>query len=148
MTSGINILIIRKARLSDLNTIKQLVDQHKQELGFVMRPALQRSIESKEINVAVDINSQMIGFLHYHHRRDGQTTIYNIAVDRNSRLLGIASKLIKSLERECKINKQTKIFLKCPQELPANKFYQSYGFDDLGTEEGKHRKLSIWSLSV
>jgi N-acetylglutamate synthase-like GNAT family acetyltransferase len=148
MTSGINNIIIRKAQVSDLNSIKSLVDQHKKELGFVIRPALQRSTESNEIDIAVDNNSQLIGFVHYRHRKDGQTTLYNIVVDSNWRRLGIASRLVQSLEKECKIKQQGKIFLKCPQELAANTFYTNYGFEEGDTQDGKHRALSIWTLKI
>lgn len=148
MTSGkTNNLTIRKATPADLDSIKVIADAHRQELGFVLRPALARSIMRGEILVAE--NSQgLIGFVEYHHRRDEQTTLYHIVVVANHRRQGVGEALIDALcDEALRLGKQV-IQLKCPADLPAQEFYARLEFDLLGQEEGKARPLTIWSLSL
>ncbi|XWX02493.1 GNAT family N-acetyltransferase [Aggregatilineales bacterium SYSU G02658] len=131
-----------KATLADLDGIKSLYDQHKRELGFVLRPSLVQAIESQELIIIA--NDGLLGAVHYHHRCDGQTTLYHIAVDSNKRQLGVGRSLVNALRNECKTLKMEKILLKCPVELPANAFYKALGFKLVITETGKHRQLNIW----
>src|SRR5690606_10426090 len=91
MTSGDNKLSFRKGELKDLDQSKQLVDQHKTELGFVIRGALLKSIESSELLVTIDDDDCLVGFVQYRHRLDGQTTLYNIVVNKANRDRGIGS---------------------------------------------------------
>lgn len=141
--------ILRKATLEDLDGIKILVDKHKNELGFVVRGALHRSIESSEIIVAVDeIEGNLVGFVHYRHRKDKQTTLYNIVVAQDKRRCGIGKLLLDSLAAEAINKEKESILLKCPIELPANDFYRHLGFKLDSTIEGKKKPLNIWSLSL
>lgn len=139
---------LRKATLQDLDAIKQLMDEHRNELGFVIRAALERSIISSEIIVAIGDNEELLGFVHYHHRRDGQTTIYNIVVRQVQRRQGIGRKLLDELKLEASNLQQQFMFLKCPEQLPANKFYRDYGFLLTETQKGKKRELSIWQIDI
>ena len=90
MTSGNTDLVVRRAVLADLDVIKIIADQNKNELGFIVRRALERSIEGNEMLVAVDDSDRLSGFLQYHHRRDGYITLYNIAVQFGSAPISIA----------------------------------------------------------
>lgn len=146
---GGNKMIFRKATVQDLNNIKALVDQHKLELGFVIRSALEKSIETAEIIVAVDNQTRtLVGFVQYRHRKDDQTTLYNIVVHPNFRRQGIGVRLVNELKAEAKSFHKKIILLKCPAQLPANEFYQNYGFSLSNTENGKKRPLKIWMLSI
>jgi len=40
------------------------------------------------------------------------------------------------------------VLLKCPEDLPANKFYKHLGFREIGIEEGKNRNLIIWEIKI
>jgi len=148
MISGAN-FTLRKGTLTDLDAIKALVDQHKKELGFVTRPALHESLERAEIFVAIGMHSTHItGIVHYRHRRDGQTTLYNLAVAVASQKIGIGHALVDSLYAEAITKKQRLILLKCPQVLPSNTFYKHYGFTCTAIEPGKKQPLNIWSLTI
>jgi len=142
-------MIIRKAQHTDLDAIKAIADAHKTELGFIRRPTLEKSIQINEILVAIDENNQaIVGFVHYHHRKDKQVTLYNIVVVSNFRLSGIATQLISELVNEAKFCQSEYILLKCPEELTANQFYERYGFSAMPQEKGKHRPLNIWKLDL
>lgn len=144
MTSGNDrAFVIRKAVSDDLDGVKQIADQHKQELGFVLRPALAKAINDDSVFVA-EAQGQVVGFVHYHHRRDLQTTLYHIAVVESYRKMGVGRALIGALQAESRAQGKAHIMLKCPQELSANVFYKQCGFLLTGVQAGKHRPLNVW----
>jgi GNAT superfamily N-acetyltransferase len=147
LTSGPSSLGVRKATPGDLFAIKEIADQHKQELGFVLRPALSRSIERGELIVAQD-NARLVGFVEYHHRQDEQTTLYHIAVVPHYRRRGLGTALIKALRDEARDLGKACIRLKCPAGLPAGSFYEHLGFHSVGEEPGKNRLLTIFILTI
>ncbi|HFD39725.1 MAG TPA: N-acetyltransferase [Anaerolineae bacterium] len=138
---------IRQATMFDLNAIKELADAHRHELGFVRRPALARSIERGELFVAQN-GQGVIGFVEYHHRRDGQTTLYHLAVQADYRRQGLGRRLVQALVHDAGQHSQEFIQLKCPVDLEANRFYQQIGFAQIDLQRGKRRDLAIWRLSL
>lgn len=137
---------LRKATLSDLDAIKRLYSQNSRELGFVLRPSLIKSIDLQEIILAEDIN--LVGAVHYHHRRDKQTTLYHIAVASEQRRQRVGWHLINALLADCRQLQMQKILLKCPEELAANVFYEAVGFKLSGVETGKRRRLNVWTYEL
>jgi GNAT superfamily N-acetyltransferase len=113
------------------------------ELGFVNRAALQESVEKNTLEVI-----EGVGFVHFHHRRDKQTTVYSLAVlpDRQKegwgRLL-FYRVLCSAIENGC-----DRIVAKCPEDLAANTFYQQIGFVLAKTEPGKKRRLNSWEYRI
>jgi GNAT superfamily N-acetyltransferase len=140
-------LTIRKAVLTDLDILKSLADAHRHELGFVVRPALVRSIERGELIVATN-STDPIAFVEYHHRRDAQTTLYRIVVAPDYRRQGIGRWLIERLADEARAAGKEIIALKCPATLPANDFYARTGWSLAGSEPGKRRPLNLWQLPL
>jgi len=134
---------VRKATPVDLDGIKALADAHKHELGFVLRPALARSIARGMLLVAEN-RSGLVGFVEYYHRRDGQTTLYHIAVVVDHRREGAGRALIDALCDEARCMGQRKIRLKCPEGLSAQSFYAQVGFRLVEWERGRRRALAIW----
>ena len=144
MTSGNNgQFSIRQATPNDLNAIKGLADQHREELGFVLRPALEKAIADQELLVA-EVEELVVGFVHYHHRRDRQTTLYHIAVREEHRSQGIGRALIEALSIESSSRGKGQILLRCPTNLAANSFYANIGLSLISAEEGKRRELNVW----
>ena len=140
-------IIIRVARQRDLNSINALANTHRRELGFVRKVTLAASIRRQEI-LAAENDYQVVGFVHYHHRRDKQTTLYNIVVLSDSRHRGVGKRLINALVKESRSLDKRWIVLKCPSELPANKFYRHIGFQRWRKEPGKRRVLIVWRLRI
>ena len=136
---------IRKPTQADLVAIKTLCDDHRIELGFVMRPSLVKAIDDRELFVAYSEN-MLTGLVHYHHRRDGQTTLYHIVVAPTQRSVGLGKALVEALRTECEAHKMKTILLKCPSGLAANDFYARIGFKHTLTEVGKIRQLQIWEM--
>lgn len=140
-------IIIRVAKQRDLNSINALANAHRRELGFVRKVTLAASIHQQEILVAEN-QDQLVGFVHYHHRCDKQTTLYNIVVLSDRRQRGIGKRLINALVKESRSLDKRWIVLKCPSELPANRFYRHIGFRQWRKEIGKIRMLIVWRLPV
>jgi len=138
---------VRRAIQDDLGAIKGLADMHKHQLGFVLRPALARSIARKEILVAEN-HSTVIGFVEYHHRQDDQTTLYHIAVAAAHRSTGVGRALINALLLEARGLGKEIVQLKCPADLQACSFYEHIGFQSIGTERGKERAIVIFGFDI
>jgi N-acetylglutamate synthase-like GNAT family acetyltransferase len=136
-------LRLKKALLTDIDGIKKVVDTLKHELGFVTRPALIESIYRREVYIAV-MDGEIVGIIHYRHRKDGQTTLYHLGVAKSQRYLGIGRRLVAAMQRDAKRIGQSSLLLKCPVDLPASQFYQALGFELLAVEDGKTRKLQVW----
>jgi len=132
---------------TDLDEIKKIADSHKNELGFIMRPILARSIVQGELMVAVN-GVGIMGFIQYHHRRDEQTTLHNVVVVPSFRKYGIGRELILNLEKEAVSKNKSFILLKCPEDLDANEFYKHVGYKEVDNETGKSRRLNIWTKTV
>jgi ribosomal protein S18 acetylase RimI-like enzyme len=144
---------VRKACMEDLDAIKSLADANKVALGFVLRPALAAGVQRGWLLVAeragqVAEQPHVIGFVHYRHRRDAQTTLYEICVEEAWRGNGVGRALVRALLVESAARGKVCIRLKAPSDLPANKFYQQLGFTLADTEQGKRRQLNTWEIRL
>jgi len=137
--------VVRLAQQDDLVDIKALVDVHRHELGFVNRAVLEKAIEDQEI---LYISGK--GFLHFHNRRDGISTLYHLCVSPHYRYQGIGRQLIHTWEELCRRSKTCvkRLRLKCPIDLRANGFYCHIGFSRAGVEAGRSRSLIVWEKKL
>lgn len=129
--------LICEANLEDIDGIKKIADKNANEIGFVLRPALEEHCKKGSLLVAKD-KDKIIGFCNYNKRNDGVNIIYEICNDFKYRGNGIAKAMIEKIERP--------IQLKCPIDNESNNFYKHYGFNLVEIEDGKKRKLNIWRL--
>lgn len=145
-TSGNN-LTVRKAVADDLPHVKLLADAHRHELGFVLLPSLREQIDRGQMLVAT-LGENLVGFVDFHQRRDGQITLYHIAVSPPSQQQGVGRALVSALEQFARDKNSSRIALKCPTDLQANQFYQDYGFRLDETLNGRKRPLNVWVLGL
>lgn len=138
---------VRPAIAGDLDAVKALADQHRHELGFVLRPTLAESIQRGELLVA-ESDDRVVGFVEYHLRRDKQITLYHIAVASGERRQGVGQALFSALREEAESQRATTILLKCPVGLGANQFYEAIGFGLSGTWAGRKRPLNVWTFPL
>lgn len=113
-----------------------------------MRPSLAAAITHHEVLVAGDVDTALLGLVHFHHRRDAQITLYHLVVSLLARGQGYGRALIDALTAEGAQRGKSCILLKCPAELPANAFYSHIGFEQAGHETGKSRPLNVWRLPI
>ena len=139
---------ICRATRRNIKEIKNIADTNKKIIGFVLRPALIEAVERKELLVVKARNNRILGFINYHHRKDKQTTIYEICVKAKYRGKGMGRELIKAVANEACILGKDWILLKCPENAPANQFYAQVGFCHVSIENGRKRCLNIWKLSL
>lgn len=130
-----------------LDQIKRLADSNRKSLGFVTTQAFLLGIQKQWLLVALQ-EEKLVGFVHYRHRRDRQTTVYEICVDKDLRQQGIGQRLLEALLDEAKRAGQDRIFLKCPFDLGANAFYEAVGFEQGEREMGRKRALQVWKKQL
>lgn len=106
--------MVRKATLQDIDSIKRIADKHTKEIGFVLKPALEKHCREGTLLV-FETGGEISGFCNYHHRKDGINVIYEICVSDNSRHQGIGKALIDKVPKP--------VQLKCPVDNESNKFY-------------------------
>lgn len=132
--------MIRLATIADIPPIQQIARQFSQGLGFVRRGSLERAISKNELYVA-DVGGGPIGFVNWHARLDGWSTIYEIGVHRDHHGQGIGRALLYAVPAP--------ITLKCTTDnAQANKFYAGAGMRLEGVETGRKRNLNIWRMRV
>ncbi len=126
---------IRFASEVDIPAIKAIANQYKHQLGFVNRAALQTALKRRELWVA-QRDGLIVAFVHWHARRDGWNTVYEIATHRDWRNRGVGRALLDSLPRPLR--------LKCTVDnTAALDFYGRVGMQIVRTEDGKKRKLHV-----
>jgi predicted GNAT family acetyltransferase len=133
--------------MNDLDEIKAIADKNKAELGFIIRGALAESLSRRCIFVAKTKDSKrIVGFAHYRMRKDGVTKIYQLCVMHSQKRQHVGHGLLKAIGKESLESGQDCLLLKCPEDLPANGFYRRMGFNHVGSQQGRLRKLHIWRL--
>lgn len=138
----------RKARESDLDAIKAIADSEKAAFGFITRATIRAAIAQGGMMV-VTVDSDVVGFQHYYHRkRDLQTTLYHKAVMLKWRGQGLGTMLVDAVVEEARSLGRQSLRLKCPADLPSNGFHANYGFKLVGQERGKRRALNLWEFSL
>jgi ribosomal protein S18 acetylase RimI-like enzyme len=138
----------RGIQVDDVPAIKALADANRRELGFTPCMKFEEAASQRRGFVAV-CDGDVIGFVIFRHRKnDSQTTLSDICVRQDFRHQHIGEKLVAHVIKECTEIPREYIQLKCPVELPANRFYQRLGFTHYMTESGKKRSLNVWRLFV
>ena len=128
---------------------KKISVRFPKELGFVNKAALEKSHLKGELEVIPGV-----GFCHYHHRKDQQTTIYSLAVLPEFQKQGWGRLLFYRVicssidKRNDKGSGKFSIVAKCPQDLESNAFYKSIGFTLKEIEPGRKRLLNVWEYQV
>ena len=127
---------VRFAFPEDEDAIVQIASQYRNELGYVMRPALRESMARRSLFVAVH-DSRVVGFVNSRRRRDGVNVIYEIAVHREVRGQKIGAALLNAIPKPKR--------LKVTQDNErAIAFYEQSGMTRVGAEQGKRRSLFVY----
>jgi len=139
--------VLRLAGRDDVPTLMLLVDGERLALGVVPRSTLLSGTERGEIWVA-ETAGEVVGFCHVYRRRDGIVTIYHLAVAPEARRQGVGRRLVEIAIADGRRCGAHVLRARCPEDLPANAFYERLGFVRAGTEAGKRRRLIVWELSL
>ncbi len=136
---------VRQSTIEDIPALKAIADANRPTLGFLMRSAFAESVVARWVLVA-ERDSRLLGFVRYRHRRNEQTTIYELCVAQDYRGQGIGRLLIEALAQEAQERGKSHIQLKAVTGIAANGFYEHLGFALIGVETGKKRALNVWRL--
>lgn len=128
--------IIRLAIESDFDSIKKIANQNREFIGFVMKVALKEALSKKSLYV-YEKESVVIGFVHYHPRKDGWNTIHEIAVAKDFQRQGIGENLFDIVPFPIRL--KTTI-----DNKNAIKFYEKKLMKLVNIENGKKRKLCVF----
>lgn len=125
---------IEPASECDIPGIKRIADirANKRYLGWTNRAILGMSIAKSELHVA-RLNGEIVGFIRWHRRMDGWTTVYELCVDEPYRKQGVGQQLMSVVGNG-------PVKLKCHSSNPAIQFYQRLGFKVISTEVTKGGK--------
>lgn len=126
---------------TDVEAAANVFQAHRDELGFVNRA----QCREKALYVEKRDGAVVGAALANHCVRKPQTTLYELAVLPDYRRRGIATALLDQLKRD---SPHDKLVAKCPEDLPANDFYQSQGWEIVDQHSGKHRQLNEWRLDI
>jgi ribosomal protein S18 acetylase RimI-like enzyme len=91
--------IVSMASEADFKAIVRIANQHRAELGQVLKHNLKTGINENSLLVARSTSGDVIGFILWHRRQDGWSTIYDIAVDRGFAGAGIGQMLMNQVPR-------------------------------------------------
>lgn len=133
------VLTVGPATPAEISDVKSIAARASKELGFVNRAALSDAQRRGELYV-VRANQGACGFCHFHLRRDGWVTVYEVCVHARWRGMGAGRLLIDAVRGVGPVG------LKCPVDQAANDFYAHLGFQHGGTERGKRRRLNLWRI--
>lgn len=144
-----SIIISNTADTSVIDAVKRIAEQNRAELGFHTRQSYVDSLNKGELLIA-RADTQVVGFVRYHHRRDNLTTLYEIGITPHMQGKGIGHRLIYELIADCQRMSSRCLRLSCPVELPANRFYRSLGFirSTRRSRLGRSRPLYEWEFPI
>ena len=136
-------VVVREAKLEDLNAIMTIARQDVDHLGFEPRGAYVQSIEDFKLFVAILDEKYVIGFVKFGGTTKDMWTIYQIATARVARGKGAGRALIEYLSFVAGQN-EAGIRLKVTTENSvAVAFYQRIGFRIVDTEKPNKRSLYV-----
>lgn len=131
---------IRYGTVEDAARCQQIARRFRTELPFVMLPQLRESAAKRELFVA-EADGEIVGFVRWHARKDGGSTLYDLAVSKDAQGQGIGRALLYAVPAP--------IRLKCTVDNDrANAFYKASGMQLAGQDSGKKRPLNLWELNV
>lgn len=132
--------MIRLANSGDFKEIKRIANQNREFIGFVMNVALEESVKNKSLLV-IENYSEVVGFVHYHPRKDGWNTIHEIAIDKNYHGMGFGQQLFDEVPLPIRL-KTTK------DNVNAISFYEKNGMKMVRVEQGKKRELLVFEKNI
>lgn len=132
--------MIRRAEENDLDRIKQIANQNREFIGFVMKVALKEAIKNDSLFVYED-NNKILGFVHFHKRRDGWNTLHELVVDKHYHKQGIGKALFSCVPTPIRLKTTVDNF-------HAMAFYTFNGMTHIRNEEGKKRSLAVFESLV
>jgi len=138
-------IAIRPGIASDFEFIDALQKEHRNQVGFMMRPLVEEYLSRGEALIAEDATGAAIGYViarDRYFRRDDVGVIYqlNVAPTNQRKLIGAA--LVKAVFERAAYG--CKLFCCwCAQDIAANRFWEAMHFTPLAFRAGSKGKKRI-----
>jgi hypothetical protein len=127
------------AAVSDVSVVKDIADAHRNELGFTPRVVFEQAVDRSELWLVVTADG-VAGFAHVYVRKDRIATLRELAV--SDKRCGLGRRMLLSIELRLR-GVADSVRLKCPEDGPLG-FYAACGYDEVGQEDGKRRRLHVF----
>ena len=134
---------IQISKYEDIDYIAKIASKNSQTLGFVRKTKLIISIQKQQVHVIKE-DSVVVGYIHFHVRKDDIITIYELCIDEPFRNKGLGRLLVESVVSIGKDINSSLIKLKCISNTDACDFYEHIGFEHIRTEQGKKNQINIY----
>lgn len=128
--------MIRLATVDDLKDIKRIANQNREFIGFVMNVALKESIEKQSLKVLIKDES-IVGFVHYHRRKDGWNTLHELAIEKEYQRHGYGQNLFDDVPQPIRLKTTA-------DNTNAINFYLKNSMTHVRNEQGKKRELMVF----
>lgn len=132
---------------NDLDELKRIAHRFRKELGYIIGPILKQGIAERRIVVA-RVQGVLAGFIHFRHKKDLTTKIYQICVETSCQRSGVGTAMMEAIVNEAREKQQHLVSLYCPEDLDANKFYESNSFARTLMFPGRKRSLVEWTKAL
>ncbi len=131
-----------------LDDVIRLWRAYSDTLGPFPRGAFEEYAQKRQIIVATDCNSKIIGYLTYRYSRH-TVSIVHFCVEQQIRGNGVARKIFDCLRT--KVQHADDIRLTCRRDFEANRFWPRLGFEPVYEKPGRGRErrpLTIWRYQI
>lgn len=112
-----------------------LAGRSRAQLGWIPPVVIERRMRRGEL-IFVAENGVPAGFLLTHLRRDGIARIHQAAIDYNARRRQLGTRLVRAFERDATASGAHHVALYCRDDLEANAFWASIGYNRRGSRRG------------
>jgi len=141
-------LSLRSGRASDLSWIDQMQRVHGGKLGFLWAKAIEKRLNDETVIIANDQRGTQFGFVMWgegYSGRDDCTICYQLAVAPAHHRKLIGACLVRAWLEAQPFGMRLAVCW-CAQDLPANSFWESVGFQALAWRTGSRNKQRphIW----
>lgn len=135
--------------MDDIQFIRQLMKENSKSLGFIPISAVKKAYNEGRVFLYYT-NNKKIGYLLFGPVKKGKdVTIWQMCIDKQKRRRGFGKKLFNRLYRLALKTSAKGIRLRCADDLPANQFWKSLGFQLVSTVLSKRRrKINIYYLPL
>lgn len=135
--------VIRPGLPADLPYLCDLQNKLHESVGYTPRGGLLDRIQTNRL-VVIQENDLPAGYVNFTHRRDGHTHISQLAVDPAIWRTQAGTDLMKTILDGARRAGSHFVTLRTALALPANEFWPTMGFEEVGCEQGQRRMLVCW----
>ena len=133
-----------------IESIRKLMKENPKALGFIPITGIKIAYAKNRIITYIDDN-ELKGYLYFGPlNKDNHIKIYQLCIKEDSKRKGIGKKLFNGLLEKFSQYRVTGIRVRCADDLKANYFWRSHGFELIDTvlSKNKERYINIYFYKI